>query len=225
MGDSAKLELTHPTNYIKANKITIGSGCQIIGIGAPGATGKAGKSFNTPMGLCKAGLNGEPGSLGSNGEPGKDLKIDVAQLDIHGVLSIELQGGNGGDGGTGGKGSHGGKTTVHCTGNGGNGGSGGNGGNGGKGGTLSLSVQSYEPAVLVTKVNLTNRGGYRGLGGEGGKGGARGSGPSEGKSKIGLTGKAGADGQYGKDSRPLFYSIVKNAGGRAEKALTSAHGQ
>ncbi len=223
--DSSKLVLTKPVNYIKAHRIVVGTGSQIIGIGLSGANGKNGKPAPTPTGLCKPGVNGESGNSGSEGEPGKDLTIEVAQLDISSVLNIDLYGGNGGDGGKGGKGSHGSNTTVHCVGNGGNGGSGGNGGNGGKGGTFSLFVKSPAKSEIVAKVNLTNRGGYRGLGGDGGQGGQRGIGASESKSKVGLLGKAGVDGQYGREGRMLFYSIFNVNNEQPAQTIITASGK
>lgn len=214
--DSAKINITKAKCVIKANRITVGAGCSVLGVGKEGEAGKNGKSSPAPMGLCKPPAHGESGLSGKDGETGKELYITVSSIKIASPLTIDLHGGNAGDGGKGGNGSHGSNTTAHCKGDGGNGGNGGAGGNGGNGGILTIYYSSTtEISYLVTRVNLINRGGYRGIGGEGGKGGMRGSGPSEKFSKIGLIGKAGLDGKYGTEGRPLFYSLIK-AGGNAE---------
>ena len=214
--DSAKINIGKPKSVIKANRIIIGSGCSVSGVGKEGELGKNGKSSPAPVSLCKPPAHGEAGVSGKNGETGKDLYITVSSIKIASPLTIDLHGGNGGDGGKGGNGSHGSNTTAHCKGDGGNGGNGGVGGNGGNGGILTIYYSSTtEVSYLVTRVNLINRGGYRGIGGESGKGGMRGSGPSEKFSKIGLIGKAGTEGKYGTEGRPLFYSIIK-ADGNAE---------
>jgi hypothetical protein len=88
------------------------------------------------------------------------------------------------------------------------GGNGGNGANGGRGGNISLIIANQNALELTPKINLINRGGYRGLGGEGGKAGSQG-GTGGNKSRTGQKGKIGVDGDYGKEDRPLFYSIVK----------------
>jgi hypothetical protein len=211
LSDSAKLVLTKSKHFIKANQVAIGAGCSVSGIGAPGESGPNGKPAPDPRGLCKPPVHGEAGVSGKNGEPGKDLIISVNSIKIASKLTIDIHGGNGGDGGNGGSGSHGSNTTPHCAGDGGNVGRGGSGGNGGNGGILTINYSSStEVSYFVTKVNLINRGGYRGVGGEGGRGGMRGSGPSEKFSKVGLIGKPGVEGKYGADGRPLFYSIIKS---------------
>ena len=216
--DSAKINIAKSKSVIKANRVIVGSGCAVLGVGKEGESGKNGKSSPAPVGLCKPPAHGETGLSGKNGETGKDLYIIVNSIKIASPLAIDLHGGNGGDGGKGGNGSHGSNTTAHCKGDGGNGGNGGVGGNGGNGGILTIYYSNTtEVSYFVTRVNLINRGGYRGIAGEGGKGGMRGSGPSEKFSKIGLIGKAGSDGKYGTEGRPLFYSIIKGDGSTESK--------
>jgi hypothetical protein len=212
MHDSSKIILSKSAkSYIKVRRMSVGQGCLIIGDGLAGATGKSGRAAANPVGLCKNGLEGEPGKPAPDGEQGKDFILDVVQLEVKAMLGISLIGGTGGDGGNGGKGSHGSKSTIHCACNGGNGGNGGSGGNGRKGGVLTLRAESPASSELMTSINLNNRGGYRGLGGEGGKGGLRGAGSSERDSKFGVIGKPGADGIDGQEGKPLFYSIVSNS--------------
>jgi hypothetical protein len=209
LDDSSRILLTKQVSVIRAKRILIGSGCAIIGQGEKGADGKNGRSFAEASGVCRAGLNGEPGKVGTKGRAGKYLVLETAELQIKSTLNIELAGGNGGDGGKGGNGSAGSWTTIHCEANGGSGGNGGNGGNGGSGGNIFLIVTNQNVLELAGKINLINRGGYRGLGVEGGRAGQHGTGSRGNKSKNGQAGKIGADGEYGKEGRPLFYSIVK----------------
>jgi len=218
--DSAKINLIKPKSVIQANRVTVGVGCAILGVGKEGETGKDGKSPNAPLGLCKAPVHGEAGGSGKDGESGKDISITVNAIQIASKMMIDLHGGHAGDGGKGGNGAHGSNTTAHCKGDGGNGGNGGSGGNGGNGGNLSIFYSAAtEVSYFVTKINLINTGGYRGVGGDGGKGGMRGSGPSEKLSKIGVIGKAGSIGKYGTEGRPLFYSITKlNPNGESKTA-------
>ena len=222
LNDSCKVNLTKPKAYIKANSTVIGAGCSILGVGKEGELGKDGKSFPTPLGLCKAASHGAAGGTGKDGEVGKNFSLATVSIKIASSLMIDLHGGNGGDGGKGGNGSHGANTTAHCKGDGGNGGNGGSGGNGGNGGILTIYyTSSTELSYFVTRVNLINRGGYRGVGGDGGKGGMRGSGPSEKLSKIGLIGREGAEGKYGTDGRPLFFSLIKSDGSTAAKTTST----
>src|SRR5579859_2376959 len=62
--DSAKINLVKPKSYIKANRILIGAGCSILGVGKDGEAGKDGKSFPPPVGVCKPAVHGEPGGAG-----------------------------------------------------------------------------------------------------------------------------------------------------------------
>jgi len=219
MLDSSKIILNKSSkSSINVRRMSVGRGCQIIGDGLPGIQGKNGKAAAYPMGLCKSGMDGETGKPGPDGEQGRDLILDVVQLELSASLGISLVGGTGGDGGNGGKGSTGSKSTIHCASNGGNGGAGGNGGNGGRGGVLTLRAQNVGSSDLLARINLNNRGGYRGLGGEGGTGGLRGTG-SERNSKHGLKGKPGTDGKNGQEGRPLFYSIARDPAAPVSSAI------
>jgi hypothetical protein len=210
MNDSSTMLLNKDSKktFISAKRITIGTGCTIMGKGQKGTMGEKGKAIGTPKGVCQNGLNGLSGNSGSDGEDGKDLIIETDKIEITSSLEIHLNGGNGGDGGKGGNGSDGSKSFVHCTSHGGNGGEGGKGGNGGNGGTFSLKyLKGLTKNELCLRAILHNEGGYQGLGGDGGNGGFAGHGSSEDRSKRGVKGKNGLVGKKGKDGTPLFYSI------------------
>jgi hypothetical protein len=212
MSDSSRLVLNGPRGayFLKADRIEIGQGVVFDGRGARGNNGKAGAHGHTPHTACGDGTAGRAGEAGQPGAAAKSLVIETPQLELSGVLEVNLSGGNGGDGGSGGNGGRGGRSTVHCDSHGGNGGAGGAGGFGGAGGTLSLKVTNLKAEELLTQINLINRGGYAGLGGEPGQGGLRGDGSREVSSRKGVAGQAGAAGKRGSNGPALFQSLVVN---------------
>jgi hypothetical protein len=204
IGDSAKIILTRPSCLIKARSIVFGTRVRIMGMGEKGVNGKNGRTAAQPDGVCKPGRNGEDGKPGTSGGSGKNITLDVGTLTIESMLLINLAGGNGGDGGIGGGGSQGSNSVPNCICNGGNGGGGGNGGAGGAGGNLMI-INSVAAVELMAKINLYNRGGYRGIGGDGGSAGVKGAGSSK-DSKVGQPGKVGIVGNPGIDGKLLYYS-------------------
>ena len=208
--DSSTLMLNKvgSSSYIKATRIIVEFGANILGKGAVGAHGTNGKQAIDAMGACQDGLTGGNATKGSDGGSGKNLIIEATELKISDSFHIYLAGGNGGDGGNGGNGSAGSKSSTHCKSHGGDGGIGGIGGGGGGGGTFTINYQGgISLEDFYANAVLHNGGGYQGLGGEGGKPGLRGRGASEHLSKHGLKGKRGTDGKMGREGQSLFYSV------------------
>lgn len=208
MRDSSRIILnpSKRDNFIHAKISIIGKGCQIIGKGAHGVTGKPGlkgSSINAP---CRSGTDGEPGLPGTAGKEGSNLSLYFTNLKVNGNLTIDISGGDGGDGGQGGAGGDGSPGTKVCQGgDGANGGSGGKGGDGGKSGNLIMNCKQCPDLHLWVgeRLIIKTYGGYAGLGGDGGMEGQRGLSSSK-DGAQGKRGPAGADGVAGKPGAISF---------------------
>lgn len=207
MHDSSSIILKHSSStcYIRVNKLKIGKQCWIVGSGMNGTSARPATDAEISEGPCNHGKPGAVGKNGANGERGKNLTLEVTELESNLYpLLLRLNGGNGGDGGSGGNGGNGSKSTIHCDCHGGNGGNGGNGGDGGAGGTLIFRCAQCPSNLLssgVIKFNL--QGGYSGYGGEGGRGGAIGTGAMQ-TSKRGANGKHGQRGKNGTEGNFIY---------------------
>jgi hypothetical protein len=56
LDDSSRILLTKQISVIKAKRIVIGSGCEIVGRGEKGLEGKNGRSFAAPLGVARQAL-------------------------------------------------------------------------------------------------------------------------------------------------------------------------
>jgi len=212
MQDSSKIILnrTKPDNFIHAKVIAIGNGCEIVGNGNTGESGKEGIAGYTAVGPCKDGIPGRNGTPGTSATSGVNLYLYFNQLKISDKLRIELSGGDGGDGGTGGVGGGGSPGTRLCKGgNGGAGGNGANGGDGGNGGSLTFTCNGCPDlrSWLSDRINVRSYGGNGGIGGDGGFGGPAGlvsTGNSSLDGDLGVRGKSGTNGQQGKNGAINF---------------------
>jgi len=199
-----------PDNFIHCKKMIVGDSCSIVGAGENGERGKDGKKGTNGAGPCKDGLKGKAGTGGSHGSDGRNVSIYSASIEMKGIFTIDLRGGDGGNGGNGGEGGGGSDGTTVCAGgNGGDGGDGSTGGNGGKGGTLGLYCDTCREwrvnlnQTLLVK-NIGGKGGEGGLGGPGGAAGLNNSVNNAGEGKRGQRGKPGLDGKPGEPGAIKF---------------------
>lgn len=211
MQDSSTLLLNwqKKSNFLHAKKMIVGKGCQILGAGRPGKSGKAGEVGAQYGGPCRAGADGMDGGAGLPGNDATNLNMYLTHLELNGSLTVNLNGGSGGDGGKGGNGGSGGSGTKVCPGgNGGKGGNGGTGGEGGKGGNLLIQCKECPDLRLLQNEKLFIKvyGGYAGLGGAKGTGGQAGLGPTR-DGKNGTPGTEGPEGQPGKEGTVIFERI------------------
>lgn len=203
---------------LSVKKSIIYCGASICTNGARGDDGLEGRHGGRGV-----GYNGLAGGKGGDGSNGRDLLLDLGNVEflkcnpdqnedcpfgevgecgrsISYAFRIHNMGGPGGSGGVGGNGFRG--RPASCSnngaGNGGDGGSGGRGGNGGNGGRISLVGKPVQ-TVEFNSLDFNTRGGSRGAGGKGGNGGPGG----QGKDCIfysrggGEQGRPGSDGPYG----------------------------
>lgn len=240
-GDSARIVV--PPQFrewtIKANKLEVGRGVEIVALGSEGQKGEQG-SQGADAGLdCQRGQDGIGGSRGELGGDAPSVEITAHQIILKDELMIRNSGGKGGDGGDGGKGGHGGKAdrSQRCRGgDGGKGGNGGKGGDGGNGGEARIIFtkafkagesgnEEISSSDLMQLVNYTNDGGLPGEGGKEGRGGNGGAGreatiiigsqppghPGQNGTKgdIGTKGKSGASLSIEKKESDLYRIIIE----------------
>ncbi len=211
MRDSSALILNpmKNDNFIHARITSFGKGCQIIGRGKNGGMGKHGARGLSQSAPCRNGFSGKDGSLGERGNDATNLSLYLTVLNIHGSLTIDLNGGDGGSGGKGGQGGDGGSGTRVCAaGNGGDGGNGAIGGDGGNGGALSINCKQCPDLHLLIgeKIIIKNYGGFGGVGGDGGSGGQAGLGPV----RDGKNGKRGIEGVRAVQGKTGLISVIGN---------------
>lgn len=211
IGHNARIIIDPSLDYcnLRIDNFTSGSGCEIIGDGANGASG-ARQNPNDPWlrGWWQAGSNddggtGVQGLDGERGKNGRPLNIKLGIISI-GTLAIHSFGGHGGNGGNGGNGQVGGNRSNPITGRsgfGGNGGRGGNAGTGGNGGSLNVDVWagngSVDMSLISQFISLYSRrgnAGTPGLPGEGSPGGNNTYSGERGAPGI-IVGPQGVDGQ------------------------------
>jgi hypothetical protein len=157
MGDSSVLllDVRHIACLIRANYFSAGNGVIIIGIGHDGKRGNDGAD-------ASARALDLPGKDGTSGTPGMNLTLNFSNLDLQGLLVIELYGGRGGDGGRGGSIYQYAATNAAERPNQGRGGSGGDGGNGGN---LIFSCPSDLENIVKDKIVINAQGGLGGKSG------------------------------------------------------------
>jgi hypothetical protein len=202
--DSAVLVLNRlkPQNFIHAKKLVFHRGSLIDGRGVhgiPGRNGRPGPSSSEP---CSNGSEGRRGTDGTHGGKGIDLFLSFQDIELRGVPTLDVSGGDAGDGGNGGIGGGGGTGTRLCAGgSGGQGGPGTDGGNGGNAGTITFQAKRIPElrSMIGERIRIRNFGGHPGTGGEGGGGGYAGLNPA---GKSALDGKPGRKGVKGKDGKP-----------------------
>lgn len=175
--------------------------------GTPGVEGK--KSCSVQPGPGNPGVHGNQGLKGRDGGTpgnGNQIKIDLAVMEGHYVLTVKGgKAGNGGPGGTGGTGQDGGPAgpkPSDCSpgatgpaGAGGKGGTGGDGPDGGNAGDIYITFAQGSPTFAATIE--PGSGGTSGTPGPGGAPGAgTGGGGSLGGGDYGHKGVAGKGGQF-----------------------------
>ncbi|HLP11861.1 MAG TPA: hypothetical protein VK177_08020 [Flavobacteriales bacterium] len=191
--------------------------------GNTGMQGAAGSNGTMPI-LFRNGKDGEPGGIGGDGFPGKNITVKIKKEfdaplnkeifyiyvieETTGIqyiyhcpypekgLTISSMGGQGGNGGNGGSGSSGKDAKEDkSAGNGGNGGPGGVGGKGGPGGKVTVIVHT-NASEIMSYLNIISSGGPGGYGGVGGSGGSGGAGGGT-QGSQGRAGESGVAGEQG----------------------------
>ena len=161
MADSSALLLDnrHANNLVRANFVSIGSGCILNGAGNNGEDGPAGADGSTALYAA--------GKAGRGGFSAVNLFFNFTSIQINGVFQVFLIGGKGGNGGPGGsitKGPAGiapvpGSTYYSNS----TQGAPGNGGDGGRGGNITLSFPIEFKDIVQQRIAIVNTGGEGGL--------------------------------------------------------------
>ena len=161
MADSSALLLDnrHSTNLLRANFVSIGTGCILSGAGKNGENGPPGSDGSTALYAA--------GKAGRGGFSAVNLVLNFYRIHIESEFQILLIGGSGGNGGIGGN------TTQSLSGispvpnstryNGTQQGVPGDGGDGGRGGNVTLSFPVEFRELVIQKIKIINTGGDGGV--------------------------------------------------------------